>query len=165
MRKAAWLLSLTLACGAAPPPASTAPASSAPPASTATVTEGAGGLAQSKAASPIVARLSVTNEQVARDADVEISVHIENRGSDPVVLLAEELRAPAALFEIRDGMGQKVLPTSPPMPSGEKRVVEPGKSIDIKMTLAGMFSPPLKPGNYSVRLRRIDSTPRPFRIR
>ena len=165
MRNAAWLLSSMLACGSAPPPASTAPAASAPLATTATVTEGTGGPAQPRAASPIVARLSVTNAQVARDADVEVSVHIENRGSDPIVLLAEELRAPAALFEIRDGMGQKVLPTSPPMPSGEKRVVEPGKSIAIKMTLAGMFSPPLKPGDYSVRLRRIDSDPRPFRIR
>lgn len=114
---------------------------------------------------PIVVQISLPKDEVDRDADLEVAVRIENHSPDPVILLAEEVTAPAALFEVRDAMGQKVLPTSAPVPTGGKRVVDPGKAIDIKMTLAGMFTPGLKPGEYSVRLRRIDSTPRRFKVR
>lgn len=113
---------------------------------------------------PIETSISLARDDVPHESDLEISVVIENHSQDQVVLLAEELTSPAALFEVRDAYGQKMLPTSPPVPTGGKKVVEPGHAIDIKMTLAGMFSPPLKPGEYSVRLRRIDSSPRRFRI-
>lgn len=115
--------------------------------------------------SPIVVQISLAKDEVDRDADLEVNVRIENHSSDRVILLAEEVTSPAALFEIRDAMGQKILPTTAPIPTGGQRVVDPGKAIDIKMTLAGMFTPGLKPGEYSVRLRRIDSSPRRFKVR
>lgn len=143
------------------------PVGSTPTAHTPTnsVTTVSGDAAHSQSKAPMVAQVSVTKENVERDADVEVAVLIENRSKDQeVVLMAEELSSPAALFEVRDAMGKSIPPTSPPAPSGSRRVVAPGQAINIKMTLAGMFSPPLKPGEYSVRLRRIDSSPRRFRI-
>jgi hypothetical protein len=163
MRSAWWVC--VVAAAACGPVGSGARAPSGDGVATSSIEEGKGhGTAPGRDASPIVAGLSVARERVERDADVEVSVHIENRGKDPVILLAEELRSPAALFEVRDAMGKPIPPTSPPMPSGDEHVVAPGKAIDIRMNLAGMFSPPLGPGDYSIRLRRIDSTPHRFRI-
>lgn len=113
---------------------------------------------------PIETQISLARDEVAHESELEATVVIENHSNDPVILLAEEVSSPAALFEVRDAYGQKIPTTNPPVPTGGKKVVEPGHAIDIKMSLAGMFTPPLKPGEYSLRLRRIDSTPRRFRI-
>lgn len=112
----------------------------------------------------VVANLSLNRAEVANEADLEVHVVIENRSAEPLSFTEEEFTSPHVLFEVRDALGEKVLAGPPPTPTGRHRRVEPGKQADIKMTLAGMFSPPLKPGAYNIRLRRISSTPHAFKI-
>jgi len=93
-----------------------------------------------------------------------VAVMIENHSKDPLIFSEEEFTSPNVMFEVRDKMGQKILAAPPPPPSGRKRTVDPGKQVEIRMTLAGMFSPPLPPGDYSVRLKRVDTSPHWFKI-
>lgn len=119
----------------------------------------------SSTGTPIVAKLSLPLSEVSRDADMEVVVTIENHGQEPLRFTEDELAAPALLFEVRDHLGNKVLPAPAPTPTGRARNVDAGKRIEVRLKLAGMFSPPLPPGEYSVRLRRVPSTPHAFRIR
>lgn len=165
MRAASIILcALATGCGASSAgggKATVTESSIAAPEPGAQVSEGTGA---SAGASPVFATLSLERDEVAREAELMVTAHIENRGKDPVILMEEELSSPAALFEVRDAVGQRVAPTVPSRPLGGHHPVAPGKAIEIKMSLAGMYSPPLRPGEYSVRIRRIESTPRRFRV-
>lgn len=114
--------------------------------------------------SPIVARISLSRTQAERESDIEVVTIIENRGEEPLVFSEEEFTSPNVLLEVRDAMGDRLLSAPPPVPTGRKRTVDRGKQVEIRMTMAGMFSPPLKPGAYNVRLRRVSTTPHAFRI-
>jgi hypothetical protein len=155
----ALLATFGIACG---PVGSATPPPQAPTTTegTSTVTEDA----HDRKGPPVVARIAISQSEVQRDSDLEVIVNIENRSKDPVILSEEELTSPSVLFEVRNHMGERVLPSSAPVPTGRNRTIEPGKRLEIRMKLAGMFSPPLKPGEYSVRLKRINSTPHAFKV-
>jgi hypothetical protein len=102
-----------------------------------------------------------------RDGDVEVTVVVENESDAPVQIAAQVLGSPQLLLEVRDAAGAVVHTVPPPTPTGEMRTLGAHEKVESKMRL-GVFSPPLRAGQYTVAVRAGDpfraSAPVPFRI-
>lgn len=96
--------------------------------------------------------LSVRAPRDARDRDVTVNVTLTNNTSAPAVLPGQVVTVPQLLLEVR-GPQNQVMPTiPPPVPASSTVTIAPGQSVQRVLSL-GMFSPPLRPGRYTVRFR------------
>jgi hypothetical protein len=81
-----------------------------------------------------------------------VQVQVRNRTLQPVVLPAEVLSAAQLLLEVIDARGTRVPTVPPPAMSGQAVTLAPGERVRRELTL-DVFSPPLRPGRYTVRFR------------
>ena len=121
--KRAWVAAVLLACGQAAAPVLTLAAGAQP---------------------PLLATVTVSG--------MVASVLLENRSAGVVVLPSQVLDSAPLLLEVRDAKGRVVPPLPPPVPTGEVRAIASGDRATCSLSLDA-FSPGLKPGDYTVRVR------------
>jgi hypothetical protein len=84
------------------------------------------------------------------------SIHVVFRnGSDRDVRVNKQVIESSILaLEVRDAAGKVIAPVPPPVPAGNPEfvIIPAGKAYSRSYELA-VFSPPLAPGNYRVRVR------------
>jgi hypothetical protein len=72
-----------------------------------------------RTAAALQASASLPRRDYAKDADVEVTVVIENGTAASVDIAAQVLAAPQLLLEVRDAAGEVVRTVPPPTPTGD----------------------------------------------
>ena len=83
------------------------------------------------------------------------SVELVNRSAGPITMPGQVLDSAQLLLEVRDAKDRVVPPTPPPIPNGEMRSILAGDRLTRSLSL-DVFSPPLAPGDYTVRVKGAD---------
>jgi hypothetical protein len=95
----------------------------------------------------LTASLSLARNDYAKDADVEVTVELRNSTPNPITIPAQVLDTAALLLDVSDSKGKHVPPASPPVPTDQTILFNPGDHRTAKVTL-GVFSPTLPSGDY-----------------
>jgi hypothetical protein len=92
-------------------------------------------------------------------------VVLVNRSAVPVEVASQTLESAPLLLRVQNASGTDIASGPPPTPRAEMTKIEPGAVITRKVRL-DVFSPPLPPGEYSVKVRApdIESNTVKFRV-
>lgn len=105
-------------------------------------------------ATGLVATLAVEQSLVAADAELVVTVAIENRVTTPQELDMTVATAAVLLLEVRSSSGKPVPTIPPPTPPAQRAIVQlPPHGGRLVQHRLSVFSPPLPPGAYTVRVR------------
>lgn len=83
------------------------------------------------------------------------SVELVNRSAGAITIAGQVLDSAQLLLEVRDSKDHVVAPMPPPTPNGEMRAILAGDRLTRSLSL-DVFSPPLAPGDYTVRVKGAD---------
>jgi hypothetical protein len=118
-------------------------------------------------ATGLVATLAAGRTVVSSDDELIVAVAIVNGSSAEVELDRTVATSPVLLFEVRDHAGKRVPTVPPPTPPAERAVLPlpPGGGHTFQHRMS-VFSPPLGPGAYALRVRgpHVVSGILPFRV-
>ena len=112
------------------------------------------------------ATVSLAQRDYTKDADVEVTVTLTNGTGHVVDVAAQALETAVLLLDVRDATGRHMATVSPSVPRADVVHFAPNERRVVKVRL-GVFSPPLRAGNYQVGPATSIATgsPVPFRIR
>ena len=116
------------------------------------------------------ATLSPDGKTFETNADVEIKCRIQNVSTSPIQLDTFPLGSAILSVDVFDASGKRIPPIPPPMPPHPDdahrylKILRPGRSLRETYSLY-VFSPPLRPGTYTARMRGIHSNEVTFTIR
>ena len=105
--------------------------------------------AMAQSSSGLAATVTLVRHDYAKDADVEVTVALTNGTSHVVDVPAQVLESAVLLVDVRDAAGHHVATIPPPVPRSEVVHFAPGQQRVVKVRL-GVFSPPLRAGDYAV---------------
>lgn len=116
------------------------------------------------------ATLSPDGAVFETNLDAKLKCRIYNASDSPVEVDTFPLGSSTLSVDVYDSHGKRIPSVPPPMPPPPDeapqylKVLRPGRSINESYSLY-MFSPPLKPGVYTARMRNLESNEVKFTIK
>ena len=105
--------------------------------------------AAAQSSSALSATVTLARHDYAKDADVEATVALTNGTSHVVDVPAQVLESAVLLVDVRDSAGHRIATIPPPVPRSDVVHFAPGQRRVVRVRL-GVFSPPLRAGDYAV---------------
>ena len=102
--------------------------------------------------------IAVSHKLTGAGSNSRLSLQVTNHGITPLTLDRNRATDPIRALQFFDEAGKRVPTVPPALPIDGSVVIQPGKSEQFDYHL-NIFSPPLKPGHYSIHVSFVRTDP------